>query len=398
MSYAKPYKGIRVIDMSQAIAGPYAAAILARLGADVIKIEPERGDWGRGVGKTYAGGQTVHTLLANLGKRSICVDLKNPKGPDVVRTLLRDADIFIESFRPGVTERLGFGYDAVKAINPRIIYLSVSGFGQRGPFAERPGTDGIMQAFSGFMGGNKGFDGLPHRSNVVLMDLSAALYNVQALQAALWARQSETAGRYIDNSLLQSATAFQNINLAVQVLEGERSQPPAYPVATFETADGYVVCGVLFDREFKPFMEMLGIGDIADDERLTTGLLRYQNRQLIDEPIRKAVANFKADDLCAKLRELRMLHERIHSYEDFMAHPQTEEMEAIYWHDYPGIGKIPLANIPGTAKLGEEPEMLHAPLLGEHTDAILSEAGLEPAEIDALEAAGAINRKLAKAS
>lgn len=396
MSHEKPYEGIRVIDMAQAVAGPYCGSILARLGADVIKVEPASGDLSRGAGPVFGGRHTVLSLFANLGKRSVCVDLKTAGGSAAVRRLLETADIFIESFRPGVTRRLGFSYDEVKKINPKIIYLSVSGFGQQGPFAERPGTDMVLQAFSGFMADNKGVDGLPHRNNVVLIDMAAALYNVQAIQAALWVRQREDIGRYIDNSLLETAAAFQNINLLSQVLASTNSAPPVYPLGTYACVDGYVQLSVLFDREFKPFMQMLGLGEIAEDECLQTSVSRYENRHLIDQPIKDVIARFSTGDLCEKLRDLRMLHERLNSYEDFMHHEQTEQMAALCWHHYQDIGRLPIANIPGMAKLDTDSPSLHSPALGEHTRMVLTEAGFSAAEIRALEKTGAINTGFAE--
>ncbi len=395
MSYEKPYQGIRVVDMTQAVAGPYCASMLARMGADVIKVEPDNGDLSRGAGITYPGGHTILSLFANLGKRSICVDLKSDGGVEVMGRLLETADIFIESFRPGVTKRLGFSYDEVKKINPKIIYLSVSGFGQKGPFAERPGTDMVLQAFSGFMADNKGVDGLPHRNNVILIDMAAALYNVQALQSALWARQNENTGRYIDNSLLETAAAFQNLNLLTQVMSAGDTTPPVYPLGTYSCLDGHVQLSVLFDREFKPFMNMLGLSEFADDTRLATGPLRYENRHLIEQPIKDVIAKYSTADLCGKLRDLRMLHERLNNYKDFMHHEQTEKMAALYWHDYPGIGKLPLANIPGMEKLGPGSNLLHSPELGEHTTMVLTELGYSQEQMRAFEEAGAINTQLA---
>ena len=390
MSYEKPYAGIRIIDMSHVVAGPFCASILARMGADVIKIEPQKGDLSRSLGKIYAGGQTVFSYLANIGKRSICLDLKSDAGADVVRQMIETADVFMESFRPGVTERLGFSYAEVKKINPNIIYLSMSGFGQRGSFAERPGTDAVMQAFSGFMTGNKGFDGLPHKASVIMMDLSAALYNVQAIQAALFARRDEQEGRYIDNSLLETAAAFQNFNLTSQFIDGEAARSPAYPVASFKCANGYVMVGVLYDREFKPFMEVLGLSELAEDSRLETAASRFENRELIDQPIEAAILKFDTASLCEKLREKRMLHERVNSYSDFMQHEQTQQMGARYWYEHEDIGKLPIANIPGQARLGGDEKMLNAPKIGEHTEIILQEMGYSKQDITALASEGAI--------
>ncbi|HAK64174.1 MAG: CaiB/BaiF CoA transferase family protein [Pseudomonadota bacterium] len=394
MGYSAPYKDIKVIDLTHALAGPYAASLLARYGANVIKVEPGRGDLSRTIGKTYPSGHTLLSVLANLGKRSISVELKTDGGREVLRRLLKDADIFIESFRPSVIKRLGFDYEAVRQINPRIIYLSVSGFGQKGPFAERPGTDGVLQAFSGFISDNKGTNGVPHRSQVFLMDMAAGLYNLQALQAALWARQSETVGCYLNNSLLETAAALQNLNIASRILEmSERAEPLAFPYAIFQTRDGNVSTGVLFDREFKPFMEMLNLPELGGDQRLSTTKGRFEHRQLIEGPIRDAVAKLTTDEFCAGLIKLRMLHERINTYLDFAHHEQTRQMNALCWHDYPGIGNIPLANVPGTARLEENSHLRKAPMVGEHTGEVLSEHGYSPEEISALTAQGAIDMR-----
>ena len=163
MSYETPYAGLKVVDLSQGVAGPYCAMMLAQYGANVIKVEPtDTGDWSRALGTIY-GDQTVYSIPANIGKRSIAVDLKDDRGRDIVWRLIQGADVFLQGFRPGVIERLGFGYDAVSAREPRILYVSVSGFGQRGPLSERPAMDPVLQAYTGLMAENVGQDGIPHR-------------------------------------------------------------------------------------------------------------------------------------------------------------------------------------------------------------------------------------------
>ncbi|MBV1906005.1 MAG: CoA transferase [Pseudomonadales bacterium] len=396
MSYEKPYQGLRVIDMTHAVAGPYCASMLARLGADVIKVEPEGGDLSRTLGKVYGKDQTVLSFLVNLGKRSICVDLKTDGGREIMQKLLASADVFIESFRPGVSKRLGFSYEDVKKINPKIIYLSVSGFGQHGPFAERPGTDGVMQAFSGFMSGNKGFDGLPHRISVIVIDLFAALYNLQSIQAALWARLNEPVGRYIDNSLLETAAAFLNINLATQITEGENNKALSYPMGIYECTDGHVMVGVLFDREFKPFMEALGLGSLCDLPDMETADQRYRNRELIDTPIKNAMQDLSMEQACKILSDLRMLHERLNTFHDFMEHEQTQAMAALHWFEHEHIGRLPVANLPGMKRLKDDPEILHSPGLGEHTNAVLGQIGYSAQDIAKLSDAKVVNNQHSK--
>ncbi len=175
MSYQRPYAGLKVVDLSQGVAGPYCAMLLAQYGADVIKVEPiTGGDWSRGLGRIY-GDQTAYSIPSNLGKRSLALDLKSDAGRDVLWRLVRGADVFVQGFRPGVIDRLGFGYAAVAAAEPRILYVSVSGFGATGPLAERPAMDPVLQAFTGLIAENAGEDGVPHRIPIIAIDMSTAL-------------------------------------------------------------------------------------------------------------------------------------------------------------------------------------------------------------------------------
>ncbi|MBO0764808.1 MAG: CoA transferase [Hyphomicrobiaceae bacterium] len=211
MSYAAPFAGLKVIDLSQGVAGPYCGMLLAQHGANVIKVEPTgEGDWARTIGRRY-GGHTAYSIPTNLGKRSIALDLKSDEGKQVLWRLTGGADVLIEGFRPGVLERLGFGYDAVSGREPRILYLSVSGFGQVGPFSRRPAMDPVLQAFTGLMIDNKGEDGIPHRVPFVIIDMSTALYAFQALSAALYARLYEPRGRRIEVRLLPEESLTERV-------------------------------------------------------------------------------------------------------------------------------------------------------------------------------------------
>jgi crotonobetainyl-CoA:carnitine CoA-transferase CaiB-like acyl-CoA transferase len=229
MSYAAPCAGLKVIDVSQGVAGPYCAMMLAQYGANVIKVEPtDTGDWARGLGTKY-GDHTAYSIPSNIGKRSIALDLKQPTGRDVLWRLIQGADIFVQGFRPGVIDRLGFGYDAVAEREPRILYLSVSGFGQKGPLAERPAMDPVLQAYTGMMSENRGQDGIPHRIPFISIDMSTAIYSFGALTAALLARQHEARGRHIDASLMQAAAGLQVVRLMSSFLEGGVTRPGIPP-------------------------------------------------------------------------------------------------------------------------------------------------------------------------
>src|ERR1700755_2988479 len=200
MSYDAPFAGLKVVDLSQGIAGPYCAMLLAQYGAEVIKVEGiGDGDWARTLGTRY-GSHTAFSIVGNLGKRSIAVDLKSEAGKQVVWRLLEGADVFLEGVRAGVLKRLGFDYAAVSARQPRLLYLSISGFGQTGPLAERPAMDPVLQAYTGLMNENRGEGGIPHRVPVIVVNMSTAFYPSQARAPALSARRDETHGRYIDVS------------------------------------------------------------------------------------------------------------------------------------------------------------------------------------------------------
>jgi len=194
MSYKKPYEGLKVIDFSQGVAGPYCGMLLAQQGAEVIKVEPMDGDWARNLGQEY-GEHSAFSVAANLGKKSIVIDLKNQKSLQIIDKIIKDVDVFIEGFRPGVIDKLGLGYERLKKNNPKLIYLSISGFGQKGPMSKKPAMDPVIQAFTGFMSENKGPDDIPHRTPVIMFDMATALYAMQIISATIFARISEKFGK-----------------------------------------------------------------------------------------------------------------------------------------------------------------------------------------------------------
>lgn len=390
MTYAAPFAGIRVIDLTQGLAGPEAAMLLAQYGADVVKVEPPSGDWARSQGERF-GDFTDKAISNNRGKKSIVLDLKQPDGQDVLRRLVAGADVFLEAFRPGVIDRLGFGYDAVAAENPGVIYLSMSGFGQVGPLRERPATDAVLQAFSGLMQVNKGsVDGLPHRVGIWLIDMISGLYAFQAIAAALYARRSEAEGRFIDCSLMQSAAAIQAIRVMEFSVAGGEGVASQSFVGTFQTADGWINLSVLNDEKWAHLCGALERLDLVTDPRFAKRADRYENDAAAKQTVQDTLAGRSFDYWSERLTQAGVLHERVNDYLDFLAHPHTEAAHAVSWVDHPEIGRIPVANIPGVAPAADGDPRAFAPRLGEHTDALLNELGLDAAAIAALRRSGAV--------
>ena len=381
MSFEKPYAGLRVVDLSQGVAGPYCAMLLARHGADVVKVEPPEGDWSRSISPLY-GSNSAYSVGANVGKRSIAVDLKSEAGRAVVERMLPKADVFLEGFRPGVIDRLGFSYDRLKAINARLIYVSISGFGQVGPYREKPAMDPILQAFTGFMSENKGPDAVPHRTPTIIVDMSTALFAHQAVAAALYARAMGAPGRRINASLMEAAANLQTIRMMGSYRDGDLKAATA-PSGTYQGCDGrWLQIGALKNHEFKGTCKVLGFPEVADDPRFANHADRVAHAAYLTGRVAEVIKTKTAAEWRDKFTAAGLQNEMLQSYREFVAHPHTEATGLIAWTTQPGSGE-PWAtpNIPGAPRLEPgTPEAL-CPALGQHTRKILGELGYAEAEV-----------------
>lgn len=383
MSFDKPYAGLKVVDLSQGVAGPYCAMLLARHGADVIKVEPLEGDWSRVLGPQY-GDHTAYSVPGNIGKRSIAIDLKQPAGRAIVERLIPTADVFLESYRPGVIDRLGFPYERLKEINPRLVYLSVSGFGQQGPLAAKPAMDPILQAFTGFMSENLEPGGKPHRTPVIIVDMATALYAHQAVVAALYAVKCGAPGRRIEASLLEAGANLQAVRLMSAYREGVFI-PAAAPSGTYLTQDGWLQIGVVKLPEYQKLCEVLGLGDLRDDPRFQTPQDRMGHFQYLSDRVGAVLATRTAKTWRDLLTAAGLQNEIVQSYQDFVDHPHTKASGVISWTVQPG-SDTPWAtpNPPGTSRLEAGSPEAVAPRLGAHTREILQGLGYGNADVDAL--------------
>jgi crotonobetainyl-CoA:carnitine CoA-transferase CaiB-like acyl-CoA transferase len=381
-----PLAGLRVIDCSQGLAAPSAAASLAMYGADVIKIESVGGDWGRGIGVNKAGNTCV-SVAGNMGKRSLTVDLKNPHGRAFIKRLVDDADIFLESSRPGVAQRLGIDYPTLSADNPALIYLSMTGFGQHGPHRDRPCSDTVAQAFSGLLASNTGSDGIPHRVNTIPADVAGGLYAFQAISMALFRRNRTGKGGYIDLSLTQAIAHFQGVKFAEYQIEGGAPTPFNEPAGNYLARDGWIVITLVKEENFAAICTAMDLTELIDDPRYLTFQARGENKLELRRIIAERVATQSADHWLEIFAAKGILANRVYDYGDWLGDSHVTETQAVEYFEQPGIGQIGYPAMPG----GMAQAATLAPTIGFGDAAILRDVGLSDTEIAELTASGAVH-------
>ena len=381
MSYQKPYKGLKVIDFSQGVAGPYCGMLLAQHGAEVIKIEPKDGDWARNLGQEY-GEHSAFSVAANLGKKSIIIDLKNKKSQSILDKIIKQSDIFIEGFRPGVITRLGYDYNRLIKINPKLIYLSISGFGQIGPMSNKPAMDPVLQAFTGFMSENKGPDDIPHRTPVIIFDMTTALYATQLISASLYARTNEKFGRKIEISLMEAAAAMQSIRLMSGYMEGPYTHASS-PSGTFKTKDGWIQIIVVKNHEFIKFCNAVGWKKFINDKRFVSNAERRKHEAILSREVQKLFIKEKTEYWKNLLNDYEVQNEKVQNYKEFIESEQTKALDLISWLKQPTTGTLwPVPNIPGMQRLEDNDILSKAPSLGQHSKEILKSLGYTDSQIE----------------
>jgi crotonobetainyl-CoA:carnitine CoA-transferase CaiB-like acyl-CoA transferase len=389
--------GIRVIDLSHQAAGPWCTSLLGDLGADVIKIEkPGRGDSIRYADRTgrlppEIGGLNFQGL--NRNKRGITVDIGQDAGVALVRRLVRDADVLVENFRPGVMDRHGLGWDALHAENPRLVYCSITAFGATGPLAQKPGMDLIVQATGGIMGHTGEEGGPPIKSAPPVADITTGVYAAYGIAAALVSRAQSGAGQHVEIAMLDAVVSLYADNAANVLTEGTRfpkfgsGHPDLVPYQAFPARDGYFIVACLTNAFYKRLCAALGRDDLLTDPRFATNPSRVAHR----EEIVGVLSEIFRADTCEHWIALMERHDipacRVNRLEEILAHPQLVANGLLAEHEDPVRGRIRTLGPP--LKMSATPTAFvdPAPLLGEHTDEVLREAGLSPAEIAELRAA-----------
>jgi crotonobetainyl-CoA:carnitine CoA-transferase CaiB-like acyl-CoA transferase len=384
--------GLRVLELTQVMAGPFCGQVLADLGADVVKVEPPgAGDQSRrSLGFAVKGEDTAAFLAVNRNKRSVALDLKDDGQRAVFLDLVPSADVVIENYRPGVAARLGVGFEALEAINPRLIYASISGFGQTGPYAMRPGFDLIAQGLAGVMSVTGEPGGDPVKAGIPISDLSAGLFCAVAILSAVVARERTGRGQYIDTSLFEGALALSIWESAELWATGRT--PAALgsahrltaPYQALRTRDGYITVGGNNQRLWERLCTAVGRTDLIDDPRFDTNAARMDNRPALETELESALAARDTDDWVDALLEAGVPVGPIHDYRQVFEDPHTLAREMVVEVEHPVEGTIRALGVP--VKLSDTPGSVRrpAPLLGEHTAEVLREAGIDDARIAAL--------------
>lgn len=404
-----PLCGLRVLDMSRILAGPWCGQLLADLGAEVIKVErPGKGDDTRGWGPPFlkdADGrdtsESAYYLCANRGKQSITLDIAKPEGQAIARELAQHADVLLENYKVGDLKRYGLDYDTLSALNPRLVYCSITGFGQDGPFKDRAGYDFMVQGMGGLMSITGERDDLPgggpQKAGVAIADLMTGMYSTVALLAAIEERHRSGRGQYIDMALLDTQVAWlanQNTNYLIGGEVPKRmgnAHPNVVPYQTFPTQDGGLILAVGNDGQFKRFCEAAGIAPTGNDPRFASNALRIANRDACIAAIAPAMKRKTTAEWIAVLEPLGVPCGPIHRLDEVFANPQIRHRDMQVDVPHPLVKSVPLVANPIKYSRTQLDYQVPPPLLGQHTEELLRGLlGKSDAEIAALRSAGII--------
>lgn len=375
----QPLHGIRVLDLSRVLAGPYCTMVLGDLGADVIKVESPEGDETRGWGPPFAEGESAYYLCVNRNKRSIIVDFKTEDGRAVLHRLLDHSDVLVENFRPGTLARFGLDFVSASEINPALIYCSITGFGQSGPLRDKPGYDFMIQAMGGLMSITGEPDGEPMKVGVAVADLFAGQNAVIAILAALQARTHTRRGQHLDISLFDSQVGMLANVASNFLLSG--NLPKRYgnahanivPYQSFQASDTWFILAVGNDRQFEKLCEIIGRLDLAKDARYALNSDRVTHRDELLAILKPVFLTRTSGEWLSALDAAGIPCGPIHTLDQVFTMPQVEARDMLIEMDHPAIGKLPLVGSP--LKFSDTPVEYRRPppRLGEHTDEVLKE-------------------------
>ena len=391
-------EGIRVLDLSRIVAGPFCSQILGDMGAEVLKIEhPSVGDDSRTWGPPFQNGESVYFFCANRNKKSVTVDMKAPRGKAIIQELAKRSDVLLENFKPGTLEKLGLGWDVLRADNPRLIFCSVSGFGQTGPYAERGGYDVIVQAVGGLMGITGHPDSPPVKVGVAMTDVCTALYAHGAILAALYERDRTGEGQRIEVSLLESQIAVL-INVASSFLNAGgipgkcgTSHVNIVPYQAFKTLDGYMIIGAGNDRLWVKLCEAIGLPEVGRDSKYATNEQRVQHREEVVRLLENRLATRTRREWETVLAPTGIPCGPINQLDEVFADPQVQHLHMVLEAEHPQTGKIRMVRNPVTFSRTPVDLRQAPPRLGEHMEEVLCNVlGYSVAEVATLRGMGVV--------
>lgn len=377
----QPLQGIRVLDLSRVLAGPYCTMVLGDLGADVIKVEPPEGDETRGWGPPFAEGESAYYLCVNRNKRGIVINLKTDEGKKILRGLALRSDVLVENFRPGTLEKFGLDFETLHELNSRLIYCSITGFGQTGSMKDKPGYDFMIQALGGLMSITGEPEGEPMKTGVAVVDLFAGQNAVIAILAALQARALTGRGQRLDISLFDSQLGWLANVASNYLISGNlpkrhgNAHPNIVPYQSFQASDGWFALAVGNDKQFERLCKVIGKLEWINDEKFATNSARVQNRAGIIPLLASIFKGASASEWLAKLDEAEIPCGAIQDFEQVFSMTIVKEREMLVKMNHPAIGELPLVGSP--LKMSGTPVEYRfpPPLMGEHTEQVLKELG-----------------------
>lgn len=388
---AKPLEGVVVLDLSRVLAAPYTGMILADMGADVIKVErPGKGDDSRAYGP-FKNGESVYYMSLNRGKRSMTLNMKSEEGKQILKDLVKQADVLVENFRGGTMDKLGLGYDVLKEINPRLIYSACTGFGMTGPYKHDPAYDVIVQGMGGIMSITGQEGGEPTKVGASIGDITAGIFSAVGIMIALYNREKTGKGQLVDVSMLDCQVAILENAIARYMNAGVSPKPignrhaSITPFQSLKTKDGYVIVAVGNDTLWQKFCGLIERPDLAADPRFTTNPLRTENVKVLGEELNKTFQTKTMDEWLHILKEGGVPVGPINDVERVIKDPGVIAREMIVTTHHPIAGDVEMAGVP--IKLSETPGSVDAPAptLGQHTREVLKEKlNMDDALIDQL--------------
>ena len=385
----RPLEGIKILDLSRALAGPYCSMMLADMGAEVIKVEmPGRGDDSRAWGPPFLKGESAYFMSVNRNKKSMTLNLKKERAIEIIHKLIKQSDIIIENFRPGTMERLSLSYTDVKKINPKIIYCSISGFGQDGPYRLLPGMDQVLQGMGGLMSITGEPNGPPIKVGVAVADIAGGMFAAYGIMIALFNREKTGKGQKIDNSLLDNQIAWLTYRAGSFFVSGEipkplgSGHPVIVPYQAFKAKDTYFNLAVGNDQLWKKFCKAVGLEEVMNDPKYATNSMRVENREDVVKILEDIICTKKAEEWLKTLTDAGIPCGPIYTMDKLFSDPQVLHRKMVQELDHPKAGTIKVTGIP--FKLSDTPgEILTAPpFLGQHSKEILQDLGYNDKDIE----------------